>query len=141
MKEFICHNLEETQKLAAEIAAQANGGDIFALQGDLGAGKTTFTQFFAKSLGIEKSVTSPTFVVMKMYEVSGNSEIDKLIHIDCYRFETLDDARSIGLGEYLDDQKAVILIEWPERIWPMIQDRAKMIQFATVSETERKISL
>lgn len=110
------------------------------MQGDLGSGKTIFAKNFAASLGVKRTVTSPTFVVIKEYPVKkGEKGIDKLIHIDAYRLSGVGDALSIGLPEYLEDKKAIILIEWPEKIWPMIKDRAKLINFEYKSENERKI--
>lgn len=128
--------------MAQKIARQAKPGDIFALKGDLGSGKTTFAQGFASALGIKNIVTSPTFVISKSYPVSENKNgIKELVHIDCYRLNQASDAESIGLSDYLEDENCVLLIEWPEEIWGAIKNRAKEICFETVSENERKITL
>lgn len=138
--EFISRSEKETANFAKIIAAKSKGGDIFALQGDLGSGKTTFAKGFAAGLGIKKTVTSPTFVVMKEYPVTEDKRrIDKLIHIDAYRFCDVEDTLSIGLPEYIEDKKAVILVEWPEKVWPVIKNRAKLITFEYKNEHERTI--
>ena len=138
--EFISHSNKETAEFAQTVGLKSQGGDIYALQGNLGSGKTSFAQGFAVGLGIKEAVTSPTFVVMKEYKVRDNSNgIDKLIHIDAYRLEKPEDALSLGLPEILKDNKAVVLIEWPEKVWPLIKKRAHLINFEYKNEHERKI--
>lgn len=138
--EFISHSEKETAEFAEAIAKESKGGDIYALQGELGSGKTTFAKSFASSLGIKSPITSPTFVVIKEYPLeSGVRGIDKLIHIDAYRLRDAKDAIALGLSEYLSDKKAVILIEWPDRVWSCIKDRARLINFGYKNEKERTI--
>lgn len=138
--EFVSKSEKDTFDLAAKIAAETKPGDILALFGDLGSGKTTFAKGFAKALGVEKTITSPTFVILKKYSVNGE-KIKQLFHLDCYRLHGPEDAEAIGLNEYLKDNSAVFLIEWPEKIWPLVDKKSKKITFTYINENERKISL
>lgn len=90
---------------------------IVFLLGDLGAGKTTLTQEIAKEFGIKEKVNSPTFVVMKIYEIKNKKyKFKKLIHIDAYRLEEKDSLDFLRLTELLSDKENILLVEWPEKI-------------------------
>ncbi len=101
---------------------------IIALQGELGSGKTTFAQAFGKVIGVEENMPSPTFVVMKSYDVNWKG-FKKLIHIDAYRLEKEDELLHLGWDELIKDPENVILIEWPEKVENLIPKHAKRIQF------------
>jgi tRNA threonylcarbamoyladenosine biosynthesis protein TsaE len=100
---------EETRRLAARLAGVARPGDLLALHGDLGAGKTEFAKGFASGLGVTATVSSPSFILMAEY--AGRLP---LFHLDLYRLVSADDALAGGL---LDERQAggVTLVEWPER--------------------------
>jgi tRNA threonylcarbamoyladenosine biosynthesis protein TsaE len=100
----------ETQQLAAALAALAQPGDLVVLAGDLGAGKTTFTQGFGRALGVTEPITSPTFTLAQQYE--GRLRVH---HLDVYRLEQLAEVAELGLSELLDDG-GVVLIEWGDAI-------------------------
>ncbi len=104
MKKFITNSSEETKKLAENLAKQITQG-VIALSGDLGAGKTTFVQGFAKGLGIKDSIISPTFVLIRQYK--------NLYHVDLYRINTFD---HLGLEEILSNPNNIVLIEWAEKL-------------------------
>lgn len=137
--EFISHSEEETKEFARGIAEMVEPGQVLALKGDLGSGKTTFTKYLAAALGVEKIVTSPTFVILKKYPILKSDKFSQLIHIDCYRLSSAEDLESIGFFEFLIDPKNLIVVEWPEAIIPVIADRARVLEFEYVSENERKI--
>ncbi|MCM1306283.1 MAG: tRNA (adenosine(37)-N6)-threonylcarbamoyltransferase complex ATPase subunit type 1 TsaE [Bacteroides sp.] len=99
--------VEQTYALADKIAKTLDGGEIILLNGDLGAGKTTFTKGLAKSLGVAEEVTSPTFTILNVYE-SGRI---KLNHLDMYRVESADELAELGIEDCFDDD-AVTVIEW-----------------------------
>lgn len=84
---------------------------LVTLQGDLGAGKTTFVQAICRGLGVRDPVTSPTFALMNEYIAQST----RVVHCDLYRLESVRDVASLGLDDYLADPSAVLLIEWPER--------------------------
>lgn len=103
---YISNSVEETIILAAKLANKLVGGEIILLNGELGAGKTTFTKGLAKALGINEIVTSPTFTFMKSY----NGRL-KLYHYDMYRVDSEDELYELGLAEYLYAD-GVCVIEW-----------------------------
>lgn len=113
-------NLEETQKIAEDFVTRLepleDGARVVGLYGDLGAGKTSFTQAVAKTLGVSDSVTSPTFVIEKIYELSNAAKFTHLIHIDAYRLEKFEELLHLGWKEITSQKNNLILIEWPERV-------------------------
>lgn len=88
---------------------------VIALQGDLGSGKTTLTQEIAKILGVKENIISPTFVIMKSYSIK-NKKFGKLIHIDAYRLEKSEELFKLGWQELIEDEKNLIILEWPEKV-------------------------
>ncbi len=103
-------SVEQTRALAGAVAELARPGDLLLLVGDLGAGKTAFSQGFGAGLGVEEQITSPTFALVQGY--SGRLEMH---HLDVYRLEQIDEALDLGLAELLDDG-SVTLIEWGDTI-------------------------
>lgn len=103
---------EETKQIAAKIARE-DKNRIFALSGQLGAGKTIFVQGFAKALGIEEKIISPTFVLIRQHQIHTRKV---LYHIDLYRLEDIKSLESLGLGEILTNPNNIVLIEWAEKI-------------------------
>ena len=97
MEKMLIADVSELKTVAQKVLEMAQtqkseGAVVCALHGDLGAGKTTFTQTLARELGVEEIVTSPTFVIMKNYELT-NQPFEKLVHIDAYRIEEIDEMR------------------------------------------------
>ncbi|MFA6253548.1 MAG: tRNA (adenosine(37)-N6)-threonylcarbamoyltransferase complex ATPase subunit type 1 TsaE [Patescibacteria group bacterium] len=115
MKEYISKSQIETEKIAQSLVQKLQGGEVLALIGNLGAGKTVFVKGLAKALGIEDNITSPTFVLMKIYQTQ-HQKIKRLVHVDCYRLEKTEDLAEIGLADYLDDPENVVVIEWADRL-------------------------
>lgn len=104
-------SVDATRELAGALAELAQGGDLIVLAGDLGAGKTAFTQGFGVALGVQEHITSPTFTLARQYE--GRL---RLHHLDVYRFDATVEVDDVGLAELLDDPAAVTLIEWGDAI-------------------------
>lgn len=129
MKKYTSKSPNETKKLAKKIAKDFKGGEILALSGNLGTGKTQFTKGLAEYFKIKNPITSPTFVVMKIYPVKKNKNINKLSHMDVYRLETGEDALAIGLGEYMEDKNCLTIIEWAERIKNILPKDTIWIKF------------
>ncbi|MDQ5938606.1 MAG: tRNA threonylcarbamoyladenosine biosynthesis protein TsaE [Patescibacteria group bacterium] len=115
MKEYKSKTQSETEKIAQAVVKKLQGGEVLALVGNLGAGKTVFVKGLAKALGIEDNITSPTFVLMKIYQTS-HATIKRLVHVDCYRLEKVDDLDDIGLADYLHDPASIVVIEWADRV-------------------------
>ena len=99
---------------------------VVALQGDLGAGKTTFAQAVGLELGVNESMQSPTFVIEKIYEIDWNG-FKNLIHIDAYRLEKDEELLHLGWQEIISEPENFILIEWPENVAGIIPENAKRI--------------
>ena len=119
------HNAKETELLGREFAHTCT---ILALQGDLGAGKTTFVQGLAKELGIREVLQSPTFTFCQIYE--GSCE---LVHFDLYRLNKESDFLLLGFEEQFDS-KGIVVIEWPERIATLIPKTALLVTLAHSGE-------
>jgi len=117
MKKYLTKSEKQTIALGKKITNNLKGGEILALTGDLGAGKTTLIKGIAKGLGIEKIITSPTFVLMKIYTIKPKkSKIKILVHIDCYRITSAQEIDDIGALEYFNDANTVVVVEWADKI-------------------------
>lgn len=127
---FEVRSVEETWELAAKIAAELQQGDVLCLEGDLGAGKTTFTQGLAAALGAPGRVNSPTFCIVQ--------EHGKLVHMDLYRLKSEDDVLAIGWEDYLAEG-AILVVEWPERAGSLIPADARHITFRHTDEEEHRV--
>jgi tRNA threonylcarbamoyladenosine biosynthesis protein TsaE len=129
MKSLIIKSEKQTQAFAQKLAKSLKGGEIIALEGDLGAGKTTMTQYIAKAFKIKTNVTSPTFVLMKIYP-TGNlkSAIRNLIHVDCYRLDDPQELFYLGIEEYLNHKESVVIIEWADKIKKYLKKFKKVIR-------------
>lgn len=112
--EFTTQSAEETFELAYQIGETITASTVFLLHGDLGAGKTVFAKGIAAGLDIDPAeVSSPTFTIINQYD--GRDK--RLYHLDLYRIEgEVDELRELGLEEMLNEQNAVVVIEWPERL-------------------------
>lgn len=133
-------SVEETWALAQEVAATLRQGDVICLEGDLGAGKTTFTQGLAKAMGVAGRVTSPTFCIVQEHRAANPSPGAPalLVHMDLYRLHGEDDVIAIGWEDYLSEG-AVLVVEWPERAGSLIPSNAIHISFAHLDGGERRM--
>jgi len=148
MRTVTTHSPEETQELASRIVsflAQESGvrgtGTIIALQGDLGAGKTVFTKGVATALGVAETVTSPTFVIEKIYNLSSGMPWKRLVHIDAYRLNNEEELSTINWGIVATDPNNLVVIEWPEQVGLGVPERALWLEFEAVNDTTRNITL
>lgn len=140
--ECITKSAEETKALGKKTAASLTKGGVILLYGDLGSGKTTFVQGFAEKLGVAGRIVSPTFIMMRTYDINIGC-IKRLYHVDLYRLE--DDVESelnnLGLMDALADPEAVILVEWAERAKDLFSNKLMSIRFAHGDESTRKIEI
>jgi tRNA threonylcarbamoyl adenosine modification protein YjeE len=135
---------EETKKLGYNIAQSLRRGSVaLALQGDLGAGKTTFVQGFLKGLGSKKRVTSPTFVLMRRHKLSGSyKKFTNVFHIDAYRLKKPEHLAALDLDVILSAPGNVILIEWPEQAKSYLPKNTMWLKFKHgKKENERSITI
>jgi tRNA threonylcarbamoyladenosine biosynthesis protein TsaE len=137
---------KETKKIAAMLAAevvksQRKNALVLALEGNLGSGKTTFAQGFAEALGIKEKVLSPTFVLMKFYELKPRPfwKIRHLVHIDCYRLDSPKELSHLGFQNLLRDKDAVILIEWADKVKKILPTGILRIKFSYSKKINKRI--
>lgn len=133
-----CADVAATRAVAAAVVGHIRAGDTLLLIGDLGSGKTAFTQGLAAAAGVTETVTSPTFTLMRPYPTALGLD---LLHVDVYRLETTAEIAGLGLGELLDED-AFAVIEWGERAVPVIGEHHLEIRI-TQSGTgdERRLQL
>lgn len=136
MHTIITHSEAETVSLAAQIAARVQVGDILALEGTLGAGKTAFCRGFIQSLSPKTlEVPSPTFTLLQIYETPHF----EVYHFDMYRLKCPEEAYEIGIEEAFSE--GVSLIEWPEKIRPLLPKKHITLRFDILSGGERRITI
>ncbi len=137
--QIITTSEKQTLALAKKIAGKLKGGEIIGLSGDLGAGKTVFVRGLAQGLGIKSRITSPTFVLMKIYKIKGKTKIKNLVHIDAYRINSYRDITAIGVQEYFYRPDTVVVIEWAEKIKKILPAKTRYINIKHGQENIRKI--
>lgn len=129
------------KEILGKISKKTDAAYVVFLSGDLGSGKTTTTKSIAKELGIEEDITSPTFVILKRYEIK-KGEFKNLIHIDAYRLKNFGELERLKFDEYMKDATNLILLEWPEMV-PSENFKADMtLRFEHgEKENERKVDV
>ena len=152
---FTTNSSTQTKKLGELLASELCGGEIICLSGDLGAGKTTFTQGLLKGLKIKGPYTSPTFAIMKHYHHETRSIEDTtkkqvphapcsmlhdIYHIDAYRIKSKD-LLELGFKDFAGKENSITIMEWPEKVKKIIPSTALWINFKWLSEKEREITL
>lgn len=149
-KVLVTNSSEATKQLAKTIANKLIGGEVFALYGDLGSGKTTFVQGIARALGVREKVQSPTFVLVKQYKINSKlknqnakskCKIKNLIHADLYRIKSAREVKEIGLVEYFNQPETLVFIEWPEVIEKNLPKNVIKIKFNHLKEDKRIIDI
>ncbi len=135
MRIFKSRNEAETEKIAELLAENLKGGDVVALKGDLGAGKTFFTKCAVKALGNESDVTSPTFSIVNDY--GGNPHI---YHFDMYRINGEESLYETGFYDYQSDD-GIIFIEWSENVEDFLPDNSIFVEIEKGRNTERTIKI
>ena len=126
---------KETQNLGTKLAKNLIGNEIILLYGEIGAGKTTFTQGLLKGLGYEGWGRSPTFVIINEYNLKY-----KVNHMDFYRLNDISELINLGIEEYLDSA-SVKIIEWPEICFPIINDNHITIRISQLANSERQLEI
>jgi len=136
------NSLEELEAFAGDfltkLQPRKGGAAIVGLKGDLGAGKTAFTKVLAKQLGVPGDVTSPTFVIEKIYKIE-HEFFSHLIHIDAYRLESGKELLHLGWERELADEHNLIVLEWPERVSDIMPEETIYLGFTYIDENTRDI--
>ena len=136
---FYSESIEETQKVAKNLAKKTPPGTVIALVGELGAGKTTFTKGFARQMGVKDPVTSPTFKLVSEYK--GKKYL--LNHVDAYRMEGPKDFLNIGGEEYLTAKNSITIIEWGDLLSDLLSEETITVHFKRIKipKESRKIEI
>lgn len=135
---IISRSEAETENAGSRLARSLGRGSIVLLWGDLGAGKTVFSRGFARGLGVTEVVSSPTYTIVQEYELPGGG---RLYHLDLYRISGVDAALAFGVDEFLDDPRAIALVEWPGRIEGILSRNAVDVRLEHLSDLERRITI
>lgn len=130
----------EAARFVASLSRRTDGAVLVTLSGELGAGKTAFTKAVARSLGVEEVVSSPTFVLEKIYILPEGAPFARLIHIDAYRLEKGADLAPLGFDELMKDPGNLVMLEWPEKVRDDLPQSAHTVSFAPSADGSRTIS-
>jgi tRNA threonylcarbamoyladenosine biosynthesis protein TsaE len=145
---FISYNEDDTIDVVAKFfqLLKKSSSRVILLDGNLGGGKTFFTQSLGKLLGIKSQINSPTFNIMKIYDIPAKSKLPwrTLVHVDAYRLDGFNDLSQIGLDEFLADDKALLAVEWPKDLAKFLK-KMKInfyhVVFKVLSRDERSIEI
>lgn len=151
---FVTHEAKETKEIGKKFAEKLRGGDVVALYGELGSGKTTFVQGLAKGLGVRRRIISPTFIIVRRYEFKaqsarlaplasqGAAKRAKLFyHVDLYRIEDEGNLQGLGLEEIIGDKNAIVAIEWAEKLGRLLPKNRWDIWFEFLDEGKRRVAI
>jgi len=146
---ILSQNPSQTKKIAKILAGeflktQTKKALVLGLIGDLGGGKTTFLQGFAKGLGIKEKILSPSFVIIKKYPIftkTYNLKPKTFVHIDCYRIGKPKEILDLGFKEIISDPKNIVAIEWADRIKKILPQKILILKFDFVDQTQREIEI
>lgn len=130
--------IDDIKSLAERTASSASPARrVFCLVGELGSGKTAFSSFFLRALGVSSPVTSPTFVIMKKYPLAG-PVFSAACHVDCYRLKSPDELLTLGFRDILSDPSAVALVEWADMVRDIMPPYAVWIDFSHTDHPDRR---
>ncbi|HMZ07289.1 MAG TPA: tRNA (adenosine(37)-N6)-threonylcarbamoyltransferase complex ATPase subunit type 1 TsaE [Anaerolineales bacterium] len=135
MLEFFSRSPEQTRRIGMRLGSHLKPGDVICLQGNLGAGKTTFTQGLAQGWGSLDSVSSPTFILVNMYRRADGSQ---LFHLDAYRLDSVPEAEELDLDSML--AQGVLIVEWPEKLNGLIPSENLWINLEHTAEEQRQMN-
>lgn len=132
--DFFSRSPEQTRRIGMRLGSEIKAGDVICLQGNLGAGKTTFVQGLAQGWGSLDSVSSPTFILVNMYRRANG---DQLFHLDTYRLESIPEAEELDLDTMLAE--GALIIEWPERLGNLIPKDRLWINLDHIGDEQRQM--
>lgn len=142
MQRVVSESLGRTEAFAKEfmdsLQSKENGATVVCLKGDLGSGKTTFVQFVAELLGVKGMITSPTFVIEKIYDTE-DARFTKLVHIDAYRLKGGQELKTLRWDDMVGDPKHIIFIEWPEHVADILPSDVHRLSFTFIDDATREI--
>jgi tRNA threonylcarbamoyladenosine biosynthesis protein TsaE len=134
-------DLDELTDFAKLCAKTLHGGEIIALIGDLGAGKTTFTKALLKAVGIKKRVTSPTFGIIAAYQITRQHRRHEFFHVDLYRIHNLAEFKALGIAQTWQQPDTTYIIEWADKVSRALPKGTTLIRFTPTKDGKRKLSI
>ena len=134
---YFTKNADETKLLGEKLAKDFQNGGFIAFYGNLGSGKTTFIQGLAKGLGIKRRIISPTFIIMRSYDLKNRN----FYHVDIYRLEGKESFANLGLLEIMSDLNNIIALEWSEKIQNFLPKRRTEVKFKSQNGENREIEI
>jgi tRNA threonylcarbamoyladenosine biosynthesis protein TsaE len=144
--EIITENAQATQKVGRILAEEIIKSELkdkktltIGLEGDLGSGKTTFVQGMAQGLSIKDRITSPTFVILKKFNLSRSASFKYFYHIDCYRLSSPRDLADLDFREIVNQPDNLVVIEWAEKIKKILPAKVSWLRFEYLSRDKRRI--
>jgi len=146
MTKFLTNSFKKTKKLGEILAKEIlkthlkRKAFVVGLEGDLGGGKTTFLQGFARGLKIKEKILSPTFIIFRKFKIQ-NSKFKVFYHIDCYKIKKPKELLDLGFKEIIENPKNIVAIEWAENIKKILPKDTKILKFEFVDPNKRKIVL
>lgn len=136
--ELITWKDTQTKLEASNFAQKLKGGEVIALYGELGSGKTTFVQGLASGLGLKERILSPTFILHRSYKIKDNLTFH---HLDLYRLENQEEVKKLDFMEILGQKEAIVAIEWPEKIEKFLPPKVIKIYFENLGKEKRSIKI
>ena len=150
--QFLSHSPEETKKFAKELTTkllkkpfQRKGALVLGLEGELGTGKTSFAQGFAKGLGVKEKILSPTFLIMRKLQIpkpkfQTNPKLANFYHIDCYRIQNSKELLALGWRKIVTNPQNIVLVEWADKVKTILPKDALGVTFSHAGKTKRTLS-
>lgn len=140
MHKIISKSPKQTGLFAKQVAANLKGGEILALVGELGAGKTFFVQALGRALKVKTRITSPTFILLKIYKTN-HKKIKIIYHLDAYRIKKANDFLNLGIEDLWKNKEAIVAIEWADKIKSILPLKAIFIEFKVLGGKKREIKI
>lgn len=138
--DYISDNTQESKRIACNFASGLKGGEVVCLYGDLGAGKTAFVQGMLGYFLPEKRVLSPTFIIVRHYNLNGR-KIKRFLHIDLYRMTNLKEIKELEFFEFINKPDTIVAIEWAEKMKDLLPQKRTDIRLETLADQSRRITI
>ena len=137
-QKYITNSADDTRMVGENFAKKLKPGDFIALFGELGGGKTTFTQGLVRGLGIKKRIISPTFIILREYKIPDNT--GNFYHIDLYRINIEEhEVPELGLDDIINEKKDIVLVEWAEKMGDNLPKNRWEVNFEYIDDDKRQI--
>lgn len=137
---FVTSSDDQTKEIAINLINSLEAGVTICLIGEMAAGKTTFSQGIGQALNLSR-IVSPTYMIMREYKVEGHKFLKRLFHLDLYRLHSVEEIKSFDLEEVWSDPSHLVVIEWPEKIIPLLPSKHINVHIKSTGENQREIKI